>query len=212
VKQFDKKDLRSYLPFKFGDVTTLTSLKKEDVVANLSIENVEVNVTSPLEIVEEKNNTIEDNTSIAVLLSKPLTPVIEENETIDESNATEEVTSVGSDEVKTQEAEAESNMTEPEAIVEEKTVTILPANRLWFGIIEKETKKRDQFSVAKPYKLDVTDKSWLLATSSASFYLIVEGEKSYHKGGKSQYFEINKEGFVSLTKEEYRRKGGWRQW
>ena len=218
--QFDNKHLSTLNPFSDDDLTIESNITK---IVDESSTNHNDNSTKPkvdiIKIIED-----EPKIDITTLLDTPLVDI--NSSDINNSLRVEYITSTESN-ISTKIVEkSETNTTitkiEPKIpevkkevapIVEKKKiVTIEPSRRLWFGIRDIKTKKRDQFSIAKPYKLDVSEKSWLVATSPASFYLIVEGKKTYYKGGKAQYFKITKDSIEKLTKREYVRKGGWRQW
>ena len=91
-------------------------------------------------------------------------------------------------------------------------VSIVPVGRLWFGLVEMETKKRDHFSIAEAYELKVENKTWLLATSSAPFSLVRADETRDINDAKEHYFKIDKNGIQPLSKDEYVEFGGWDQW
>ncbi len=95
---------------------------------------------------------------------------------------------------------------------QKESISIVPVDRLWFGIIDMQTKQRDHFSIAEKFELDVKEKSWLLATSSASFSLVVKEEIKEFNDAKEHYFKINKNGIKQLSKEDYVAQGGWSQW
>jgi len=104
------------------------------------------------------------------------------------------------------------NITKKPEVVQVQRVSIIPDNRLWFGLINTTTKKRDHFSVADAYVLDVSKTTWLVATSSASFSLKFKGKTREFKDNQEYYFSIDKEGAKSLSKSEYIALGGWEQW
>jgi len=108
--------------------------------------------------------------------------------------------------------EEEVEIVQTEVAIEKRDILILPFGRLWFGLVDKETKERDHFSINAPYKLDTTEKSWLVATSSAPFSLVDGEETKDFNDAKEHYFKIDKNGIESLTKSEYVALGGWSQW
>ncbi len=99
----------------------------------------------------------------------------------------------------------------PEVLVN-KHISLVPVSRLWFGVIDKETGVRDHFSISDTYALDVTSKTWLVATSSAGFALQDAEETKEFNDAKEHYFQIDKNGIQELTKDEYISLGGWPQW
>jgi hypothetical protein len=110
-------------------------------------------------------------------------------------------------------AKAETSTTVQKKVLNaDETVLIIPHKRLWFGLIDTATKKRDHFSVADIHKLDVSNTVWLVATSSASFSLKSQGETEAFTDNKEHYFSMDKDGIKSLSKDEYVTLGGWEQW
>lgn len=93
-----------------------------------------------------------------------------------------------------------------------KIIKLIPQNRLWFGLVEIGTGKRDHFSISTPYELNVSEKSWLLATSTAAFSFIDKKETQEYNDAKEHYFKVSKEGVVHLSREEYLALGGWQKW
>ena len=93
-----------------------------------------------------------------------------------------------------------------------QSISIVPVGRLWFGVINMETKQRDHFSISEPYSLDIGTKSWLVATSSAPFALVGSTMKQEYNDAQEHYFKIDNEGIRLLSKDEYVTEGGWNQW
>jgi len=96
--------------------------------------------------------------------------------------------------------------------VQASVISILPLHKLWFGIVNLETKEREHFSIDEPHSIDVTNKAWLLATSSAPFSLMYAEETMDFNDAKEHYFKIDKSGMLALSKEQYVAQGGWAQW
>ncbi len=101
---------------------------------------------------------------------------------------------------------------ETEVVNAFQSISILPVNKLWFGLVNIENKKREHFSIDKAYVLDVNEKSWLLATSSAPFSLVQAEKTQEFNDAKEHYFKIDKNGVTILSKSEYVEQGGWQQW
>jgi len=198
LTQFDKKHLSELFPFIDED-------KVEQVISN-----------------PEKTPSIEASLDIGKMA---------EEEEVKKEETTKPSVIVVKEEVKEEIKEVEVEIKEVEAVKTEDTinvednksiekeestvktmVSIIPKNRLWFGLIDKSSKKRDHFSVADTYALDVSSKTWLVATSSASFSLKLGEKTEVFKDNQEHYFSINKDEIKSLTKNEYVALGGWDQW
>ena len=185
--QFDKKHLSELIPF-IDEQTIEKLVGQEDEVKEIFIqETPSENPPQKAEAVTTKNEAVD-------------TP------------QTEEVADSSTQDVVTETVESESEVGEAEVAVEKKDILILPFSRLWFGLVDIGTKERDHFSIDAPYRLDITDKSWLVATSSAPFSLVDGDETKDFNDAKEHYFKIDKNGIESLTKSEYVTLGGWSQW
>jgi len=101
---------------------------------------------------------------------------------------------------------------EAAAIESVDSISIIPVKKLWFGLVNIETKEREHHAIEKPYALDVSAKSWLVATSSAPFSLLDGEKKEAFNDAKEHYFKIDKNGIEMLSKSEYVEQGGWHQW
>ncbi len=167
---------------------------------NSSIKVVKsVDQNSFIEVVEsvEKNNSLEVKDLVEKNDSTNVVQSADENSTLIAANLEEQNTSV----------EVE------EPVIEGlQSVSVVPVARLWFGVVEMDTKKRDQYSLSKKFELDTKEKSWLLATSPAPFSLVNAKETKKFKDAKAHYFKIDKDGIVELTKREYVKIGGWKRW
>ena len=101
---------------------------------------------------------------------------------------------------------------EAAAIESVDSISIIPVKKLWFGLVNIETKEREHHTIEEPYALNVSSKSWLVATSSAPFSLLDGEKKEAFSDAKEHYFKIDKNGIEMLSKSEYVDQGGWHQW
>ena len=187
--QFDKKHLSELIPF-IDEQTIEKFVGSSDEVTEVFIkETTSEKVVAEVEVIQNE-------------IASPATIKTEETSSVQEDVVTEVAEVV----------ENEAETVQEEVAIEKKDILILPFSRLWFGLIEMETKQRDHFSIDSPYKLDVTEKSWLIATSSAPFSLVDGDETKDFNDAKEHYFKIDKNGIESLTKSEYVTLGGWGQW
>lgn len=91
-------------------------------------------------------------------------------------------------------------------------VTVQPENRLWFGIIDMDSGKRDHYSIDQKYEIDIKSKSWLVTTSAAPFSFTYQKETQEFNDAKEHYFKVSQLGIESLSKAEYIAQGGYRKW
>ncbi|MFT7823912.1 MAG: hypothetical protein ABXS92_04045 [Sulfurimonas sp.] len=99
-----------------------------------------------------------------------------------------------------------------QAAEEKKIISIVPENKLWFGLIDLETKERAHQTISGQYDFTVKKEGILAATSSASFTLVDGEEKRFYNDEKIHYFKIDQSGITEMTKDQYVASGGWSQW
>lgn len=88
---------------------------------------------------------------------------------------------------------------------------IIPTIKLWFGIMNLETKELKNSIISNAFDIDTT-KQWLIATSRASFRLQTpQGTKEF-KDYKVHYFKVDNAGFTEITKEQFVALGGPKKW
>jgi len=192
LTQFDKKHLSELIPFV--DEATIESFvghdeNQADVVEELSITKVS---TKEAEVAKEETVKTVEETPATITAE-----VITDDESV---VVAETVTDI-----------APTTQTETEPMTT-KMVSIVPVSRLWFGVIDMETNKRDHFSISDAYELNTSDKTWLVATSSAPFSLKEADATKEFNDAKEHYFKIDKNGVEVLSKSEYVTLGGWAQW
>ncbi len=180
--QFDKKNLSGLIPFI-----------DEETVENF-VNSKEVDTSDTAADLSIAKVTVDDNKEETVVNK------VKEEETNSQtvSNLVESL--VEDDSAKTDVANTL------------QSVLIEPVNKLWFGLVNMETKERKHFSIDEAYVLEIGEKGWLLATSSAPFSLIQGDETQDFSDAKEHYFKIDKNGMVMLDKSKYVEQGGWHQW
>ena len=192
--QFDKRSLSTMIPFVdegtienfIGDKNTQSGDTEDLGDAKASVESMSENGDTG--VVEQSEVITQTQSNIS------------ENSVMHDTENSVEVTQTVEDIV-------------PQTVtVTSRSVTIVPANRLWFGLVNQETKEREYFTVSSPYELNVTSQSWLVATSSAAFSLRKNDETKEFNDAKEHYFKIDGNGIEVLDKSEYVALGGWPQW
>lgn len=213
--QFDKKHLHELIPFIGEDtfenfMSDKNSTEEVTSISALSIAHIE-------KVKENNSETIESDKAKEKIQKEDL-PQTEASLKVIVSKLKLEVGKIETKEINKTISKEDANISlkvvdNPVTKEHKKMVSILPSSRLWFGIIDIDTKQRDHFSIAQPYSLDVTTQSWLVATSSASFGLKQgDAESKDFSDTKEHYFKISKEAITELTKAEYVEQGGWSQW
>lgn len=183
LTQFDKKNLSGLIPFI--DEETI-----ENFVNSKEVETAET--AADLSIAKV---TVEDNNEVASVDEK-----VKEEE-VDPQNVSTVVESL-----------VEDSSAQNDPVNTLQSVLIEPANKLWFGLVNIESKERKHFSIDQGYILNVGEKSWLVATSSAPFSLVQGDKIEDFIDAKEHYFKIDKNGIEMLDKSEYVELGGWHQW
>ena len=140
---------------------------------------------------------IAEDLSIAKATGSSMQTSVESKEVVIVENVTKKTETIDEDTV---------------AVTDMENISIVPVSRLWFGLVERDTKKRDHFSIAEAYELKVENKTWLVATSSAPFSLVSAGVTRDFNDAKEHYFKIDKNDIQDLSKDEYIKLGGWSQW
>ncbi|MBN2721491.1 MAG: hypothetical protein JXQ77_01580 [Campylobacterales bacterium] len=88
---------------------------------------------------------------------------------------------------------------------------IIPKTKLWFGIMNLETKELKNSIISNAFDVDTT-KQWLIATSKASFSLQTSQGLKEFADYKVHYFKVDNTGFEEITKEQFDALGGPKKW
>ncbi len=182
--QFDKKHLSNLFPFIEEESSQIIVPKKINNNVELSIESTIVPVKKS--VIPEQEVAIQEKSKADIDKSVEKDILYEAEDT-----SSDEISSVSN---------------------QKESIEIIPVGRLWFGIVDMEMKQRDHFSISEKYELDVKEKTWLVATSSAPFSLVDKEETKEFNDAKEHYFKIDKTGIEELTKADYVTQGGWSQW
>ena len=170
---------------KWADVTRKKSADKE--IKGVDIVVTEDESVKPVTMQEDLTTNVE---------AEPVVKVETEQSTISEVQDTEVLN------------KSEEKKTVP--VISE--VFIIPVQKLWFGLVNLETKKRKHYSISEKFAIDVTQHAWLAATSSAPFSLDDGVENKIFQDAREHYFKLDKEGIKELSRAEYIVLGGWGQW
>ena len=207
--QFDKKMLGTILPFSEDKVETTASKDVETPIEAVKEEKVQQSTSETEESLSITNALTSTQTDATGAQTDIIVASIDPAESVRGSEAIE----VTQQEMnKNTHSLPESRVDEVVVSKEVETIVLMPESRLWFGIIDISTKKRDHFSISSKYEIDVKEKSWLVATSSAPFSFINQEETQEFNDAKEHYFKVSKAGVESLSKSEYVSRGGYRKW
>lgn len=203
LTQFDKKNFSKYIPFV--DESTIGSFIGDNKEQS-KVEN-ELSIPKVSKISEEeipKEATPKENEASDVLQTQTIT----DDESVIVAQSVTDITPVEGENLENSAGDV-GNIQEESV---KRVISIVPVNRLWFGLIDMDTQQRDHFSISDVYELDISSKSWLIATSSAPFSLRIGDKGEEFNDAKEHYFKIDKNGVTSLDKDEYVALGGWAQW
>jgi len=208
--QFDKKMLGTILPFTEDKVETAAPQNKdthieavkeqENVQKETAVSEESLSITNALTLTQTDATGAQTDIIVASLDPNESVKVSEPAETAPQemNHNTHSIIA--------------PTVVEAMAPAEVETIVLMPEHRLWFGMIDINTGKRDHFSISNKYEIDVKEKSWLIATSSAPFSFINQEETQEFNDAKEHYFKVSKAGVESLTKAEYVSRGGYRKW
>ena len=180
--QFDKKTLSKMIPF-IGESTL------EDFVPDLKVQSTDIDNLS----ISKVNIDSEPLNKESDINTKPA------KETIVEANTQNTTTTQATEDINP-------------VVTTKKTVSIVPVHRLWFGMVNMDTKQRENFFVSEAYELDVSAHGWLVATSKAAFSVQDGVEIKEFNDAQEHYFKIDNHGVENLSKNDYVALGGWLQW
>ncbi|WP_309496627.1 hypothetical protein [Sulfurovum sp.] len=162
------------------------------------------------ETIEKFVNTKEDNSDDTAAELSIVNVTVEDTEEMTVEKQEKEETN--SQNVSALVSSLVEESSETEVVNALQTISIIPVNKLWFGLVNVDTKERKHFSIDNAYALDISENGWLVATSSAPFS-VVQGDKTEDfSDAKEHYFKIDKNGMITLSKSEYVEQGGWHQW
>jgi len=100
---------------------------------------------------------------------------------------------------------AEQNETEKSApVLKRESITLLPMRKMWFRLVNYDTKKVRTFKRKDRYKIDLREHAWLLATENAQFAIIDKDRFDEYQGEGKLFFLFDQEGVHQLSEEEYR--------
>lgn len=194
--QFDRKHLAEYLPFGEHNKSEAQEVAIEEPAPSLTIEK------SLAEAKEEK--------STAGAPADHATEVSDQQPADTEVNVTQSsiVPAVQNDMPETATAET---MPQTDAAALEQIV-IVPVSKLWFGLVDMDTKERKHYTVSDRFDIDVRNRRWLVATSSAPFTIEAGEVSRSFNDAREHYLKLDKEGVEVLTKQEYIALGGYPRW
>ena len=193
LTQFDKKNLSEMIPFI--DESTIESFIGDKKVQSSNVEDLSIAKVSVDTVAQKQDANVVTQNEVT---TEEATPKASENSVEHDRENSVEMTQTVED-------------ITPQAVTK-KIVSIVPVNRLWFGLVNIETKQREYFTVSETFKLDVSTQSWLVATSSAAFSLQEGDETKEFNDAKEHYFKIDANGIEVLNKSDYIALGGWPQW
>jgi len=206
--QFDKKHLSEIIPFM--DEASIESFLGETEVKSDTLEELSIGSVN-------MKHTLEETPKVEVIKQEPIPvaetvviePKMEEISTSAVTVAVEEPVEVSASD--TLEVTQTVEDISPKAVIKQ-VVSIVPVSRLWFGLVDMQSKQRDHFSISDLTELDVATKSWLVATSSAPFSLLHLNETKEFNDAREHYFKVDRSGVMELSKSDYIAFGGWPQW
>jgi cytoskeletal protein RodZ len=196
--QFDKRTLGNMIPFTEEKSEVVDEIKQPLMKTGTepAVSEASLNIKNALNSVQTDATGVETDIVVANIEPREASTMVHGVEVVtevkEESASTGEVAVVVPD-------------------VAEK-IALIPEKRLWFGLVDMDTGKRDHFSISDKFEIDVKQKSWLVATSSAAFSFVNAEVTQEYNDAKEHYFKVSKEGVELLTKPQYVSQGGYKKW
>lgn len=191
--QFDGKNLSKYFPFGEHSRNEVSQMPNEDPAPSLSIEKNLVQARKSKNEKAEKTAISNDSQPVDTQVDIVQTNIAPVNQ-----------------------SSAEDTVSTTDKMQREVTlltkIVIVPDSRLWFGLVNMDTKARKHFTVSGKYDVDVRNKRWLVATSSAPFSIETGKTSRSFNDAREHYLKLDKEGVEVLTKREYVAFGGYPKW
>jgi len=186
LTQFDRKHLSQYLPFAEHTAKMPKVDSDAEVAKSLKIENA---VTQP------KTHSVASSSKQSAEQMQPEDTQVEVMES----------------DIGTVQTPSKDTTVKPE-VIKSQNITIIPEQRLWFGLIDMDSRARKHYTIAEPFAIDVGKKRWLVATSSAPFSLKTATQTIGFNDAREHYLQLDKNGVKRLSKKEYIALGGYSQW
>jgi len=204
--KFDKKMLGTMLPFREEKAPVVNAPSINDAV-NATVGKVDKGEEASLSISNALTGTQKDTAGVQTDI---VVASLDPNETQQPmpQAQTEMVQKLDANAVV--QNEVATKAVTPSAEVTQ--IVLKPQKRLWFGLINLDSGKRDNYTISDKFMIDVKEKSWLVATSSAAFLFINKEEIQEYNDAQQHYFKVSKAGVKSLNKAEYIALGGYRKW
>ena len=93
---------------------------------------------------------------------------------------------------------------QPSTHQERELITILPQAKMWFRLVDLDTKKARQFKRKDKYEVDLREHSWLFATEESNFSIIDKDIFEEYRTEGKLFLRFDQTGVHPLSEEEYR--------
>jgi len=201
VTQFDKKTLHTLLPFSEDKIESAAPVEAKEKQRKTNKDEA-LSISTALTHTQTDATGVQTDIVVASIEPNVSKEVLPQKEAVVEAPQA----------VETQDVVSETTMVKTPVTTDPKNIMIVPEHKLWFGMIDTNTGKREHFSISQKFDIDVKDKSWLIATSSAPFSFVNKEETQEFNDAKEHYFKVSKEGIEPLSRREYIAQGGYRKW
>ena len=158
-----------------------SEISSVETIDNSKIENAQKSITQTLEIKNVVADTNETNNSIDKTKEIIVQEIIEEVVIVEEP------------------------------IVEEKSLKLLPKNKIWAGYINIKTNQKYQKVFRKEYSFD-TKKDWLLLFGAGTVKLEVDGVAKKYSSKQNMRFKYVDSTLTKITLQEFKKLNKGRKW
>ena len=196
--QSDEKTLSKYLHFGKPSSNVTPKVPSGDLAPSLSIEkNLE-------EEQKDRNQKADHKKSVKTTINNDSQPTDTTVRIVQTSLAPATQSSI-------QDSVSAKDTIQTEAVPLSR-IAIVPDSRLWFGLVDMDTRSRKHYTVSGKFDVDVRNKHWLVATSSAPFSIETGKTSRSFNDARAHYLRLDKQGVEVLTKREYVALGGYPKW
>jgi len=85
-----------------------------------------------------------------------------------------------------------------------KIITLIPAENMWFRLINLDTKERKEYKRKERYGIDISENSWIFAAQNVDFSFRDMNKTSVYGGRGKLFYRLDQNGISKLSEKEFR--------
>jgi hypothetical protein len=182
-----------------------TILQKDDTQIK-EVESKKVIVTDNSTKVAEPKSMVETPT---VVIEDKKIVVIEDTNVTQKSDLEINSTLISAPSIVETNQSVEKNSSSRSALelivpTKREQITLIPAENMWFRLIDLDTKKRREYKRKSPYNIDVSQNSWIFAAQNVDFSFKDMNKSSVYGGRGKLFYRLDQDGVHKLSEKEFR--------